>query len=264
MPKGCKGSAMSLSVAIQPTGCKEEAGIASRGADGWQSALERSSSVRPPPRTSRRSQACSMSVMTWDDNSAVAPSARTASTRTWRNSRSASGSRLASGSSSSRTGSRAPSASASPGCRDQHPSLARKTVEAYLGPQRDLRSILDSVHEMLLGLMVATLLIALPSVMVGPGRRRIWHHPGTGSHPMPPEPEVLVAILETHDIGKRYGRRRAWALRHLDLSVPPGSVTALVGMNGSGKSTVLKAWIRDRQAGASTWPECAAADSSAA
>jgi ABC-2 type transport system ATP-binding protein len=52
-----------------------------------------------------------------------------------------------------------------------------------------------------------------------------------------------VAILETHDIGKRYARRRPWALRHLDLSVPDGSITALVGPNGSGKSTLLKGWI---------------------
>ena len=51
-----------------------------------------------------------------------------------------------------------------------------------------------------------------------------------------------MAILETHDIGKRYGRRR-WALRHLDLAVPDGSITALVGPNGSGKSTLLKAWV---------------------
>ena len=51
-----------------------------------------------------------------------------------------------------------------------------------------------------------------------------------------------MAILETHDIGKRYGRRR-WALRHVDLSVPDGSITALVGPNGSGKSTLLKAWV---------------------
>jgi ABC-2 type transport system ATP-binding protein len=51
-----------------------------------------------------------------------------------------------------------------------------------------------------------------------------------------------MAILETHDIGKRYGRRR-WALRHVDLTVPDGSITALVGPNGSGKSTLLKAWI---------------------
>ena len=51
-----------------------------------------------------------------------------------------------------------------------------------------------------------------------------------------------MAILETHDIGKRYGRRQ-WALRHVDLSVPDGSITALVGPNGSGKSTLLKAWV---------------------
>ncbi len=51
-----------------------------------------------------------------------------------------------------------------------------------------------------------------------------------------------MAILETHDVGKRYGRRR-WALRHLDMSVPDGSITALVGPNGSGKSTLLKAWV---------------------
>jgi ABC-2 type transport system ATP-binding protein len=52
-----------------------------------------------------------------------------------------------------------------------------------------------------------------------------------------------VAILETHDIGKRYARRRPWALRHLDLAVLDGSITALVGPNGSGKSTLLKAWV---------------------
>ena len=79
-------------------------------------AIERSRSVVPAPRTRRRSQACSMSVMTCDERSAVAPFARTASTRTWRNSRRASGSRLASGSSRRRTGARVPSASASPTC----------------------------------------------------------------------------------------------------------------------------------------------------
>jgi ABC-2 type transport system ATP-binding protein len=52
-----------------------------------------------------------------------------------------------------------------------------------------------------------------------------------------------MAILETHDVGKRYAYRRPWALRHVTLSVPDGSITALVGPNGSGKSTLLKAWI---------------------
>lgn len=52
-----------------------------------------------------------------------------------------------------------------------------------------------------------------------------------------------MPILETHDVGKRYRRGRPWALRHVDLTVPDGSITALVGPNGSGKSTLLKSWI---------------------
>lgn len=52
-----------------------------------------------------------------------------------------------------------------------------------------------------------------------------------------------MPILETHDVGKRYKRGRPWALRHVDLTVPDGSITALVGPNGSGKSTLLKSWI---------------------
>lgn len=52
-----------------------------------------------------------------------------------------------------------------------------------------------------------------------------------------------MAILETHDVGKSYGRRAQWALRHVDITVPDGSITALVGPNGSGKSTLLKSWV---------------------
>jgi ABC-2 type transport system ATP-binding protein len=47
----------------------------------------------------------------------------------------------------------------------------------------------------------------------------------------------MSAALETHDLGKRYGAR--WALHDCSLSVPEGSVTALVGPNGAGKTTLL-------------------------
>ena len=48
--------------------------------------------------------------------------------------------------------------------------------------------------------------------------------------------------FESHGLGKRYGRDR-WALRDVDLQVPPGSITALVGPNGAGKSTLIKAGV---------------------
>jgi len=43
--------------------------------------------------------------------------------------------------------------------------------------------------------------------------------------------------LRTYGLGKRYGS--VWALRDCTLSVPSGSVTALVGPNGAGKTTLL-------------------------
>ncbi len=59
-----------------------------------------------------------------------------------------------------------------------------------------------------------------------------------------------MAILEAHGLGKRFGGaitgrlgRGRWAIRHVDLTVPDGSITALVGPNGAGKSTLLKACV---------------------
>jgi ABC-2 type transport system ATP-binding protein len=47
----------------------------------------------------------------------------------------------------------------------------------------------------------------------------------------------MTAAIETVDAGRRYGGH--WALRHCDLSLPEGSVTAVVGPNGAGKTTLL-------------------------
>jgi ABC-2 type transport system ATP-binding protein len=44
--------------------------------------------------------------------------------------------------------------------------------------------------------------------------------------------------IQTKQIGKRYGS--FWALENCSISVPEGSVSALVGPNGAGKSTLLK------------------------
>jgi len=47
-----------------------------------------------------------------------------------------------------------------------------------------------------------------------------------------------ATAIQTKQLGKRYGS--FWALENCDISVPEGSVSALVGPNGAGKSTLLK------------------------
>jgi ABC-2 type transport system ATP-binding protein len=47
-----------------------------------------------------------------------------------------------------------------------------------------------------------------------------------------------ATAIQTKGLGKRYGS--FWALENCTVSVPEGSVSALVGPNGAGKSTLLK------------------------
>jgi ABC-2 type transport system ATP-binding protein len=48
----------------------------------------------------------------------------------------------------------------------------------------------------------------------------------------------MPAIIETHSLEKTYGQ--TGALQGLNLSVPQGSICALVGANGAGKTTAIK------------------------
>jgi ABC-2 type transport system ATP-binding protein len=54
---------------------------------------------------------------------------------------------------------------------------------------------------------------------------------------MMPTPQT-VPVVETRDLSKTYGR--FVALHELNLSVPEGSVFALMGANGAGKTTLIK------------------------
>lgn len=48
----------------------------------------------------------------------------------------------------------------------------------------------------------------------------------------------MTWILRADDVGKRYGRD-IWALRHLTARFDEGSMVALIGANGAGKSTFI-------------------------
>lgn len=45
--------------------------------------------------------------------------------------------------------------------------------------------------------------------------------------------------MEAAGLGKRFGRRKGWALRECAFRLPAGRVCAVVGPNGAGKSTLL-------------------------
>ena len=51
-----------------------------------------------------------------------------------------------------------------------------------------------------------------------------------------------VAVLEARGLAKRY-RGGVWALGGIDLALPAGGITALVGPNAAGKSTLIKTWV---------------------
>ncbi|MDO4436471.1 MAG: ATP-binding cassette domain-containing protein [Coriobacteriaceae bacterium] len=63
------------------------------------------------------------------------------------------------------------------------------------------------------------------------GLRRLLPHVPQHSSPQ---------IAESGDVWFRYSRDADWVLRGLDLQVATGDIHALVGGNGSGKSTILK------------------------
>ncbi len=89
--------------------------------------------------------------------------------------------------------------------------------------------------------------------MIGPDRRRhlavVPPEPTASGHagPVPdtsdpdgtnPVGLTQDAAIRTSGAGIRYGRR--WALQECSLSIPRGSVVAVVGRNGAGKSTLLQ------------------------
>ena len=76
--------------------------------------------------------------------------------------------------------------------------------------------------------------------------------------PVEPDPRPVTQLsscIEFHDVSFRYGETMPWVLRGLNLRFEAGASTALVGLNGAGKSTVVKLLCRfyDPVEGTITW-----------
>jgi ATP-binding cassette subfamily B protein len=68
-------------------------------------------------------------------------------------------------------------------------------------------------------------------------------------------PGGLRRGIELRDVWFRYSDKHSWALRGVDLVIPRGQSVALVGLNGAGKSTIVKLLCRfyDPDRGAILW-----------
>ncbi|AUI59260.1 ABC transporter ATP-binding protein [Amycolatopsis sp. BJA-103] len=75
---------------------------------------------------------------------------------------------------------------------------------------------------------------------------------------IPAEPRQLPGLrsgIELRDVWFRYAEDQPWVLRGVDLTIPHGRSLALVGLNGAGKSTMVKLLCRfyDPERGAILW-----------
>ena len=59
-----------------------------------------------------------------------------------------------------------------------------------------------------------------------------------------PLPEAEDYVIEFHDVGYRYLKAEKNALEHLNLTLHAGEKLAVVGINGAGKSTMIKLLLR--------------------
>ena len=54
----------------------------------------------------------------------------------------------------------------------------------------------------------------------------------------------MTNVLEISNLGGGYNRRKI--IDNINIQIPKGSITALIGLNGAGKSTTISSGLCDR------------------
>jgi branched-chain amino acid transport system permease protein len=108
-----------------------------------------------------------------------------------------------------------------------------------LPPQFKLYSF--AVQYLLVGLLMASFILFLPGGLVSLWHRRARHARSQSAAPSRPvsAADTNPALLEVSDLCVMYGP--ANAVEHVSLRVERGSIVAVLGANGAGKSTTLRA-----------------------
>jgi ATP-binding cassette subfamily B protein len=120
-------------------------------------------------------------------------------------------------------------------------SLFVASVAGTQGALANLVRSLSLVHDALLMFGHYQVVMSAPSSLPAP----------TAPRPVPP----LRHGIEFRGVWFRYADDQPWILRGMDLFLPQGRATALIGHNGAGKSTVVKLLCRlyDPTIGAILW-----------
>ena len=106
-------------------------------------------------------------------------------------------------------------------------------VVAFRQGQQAFQSVLTAIgsmyeHNLYMSNLFAYLDASPREVIEGDAPRAVRDAPG----------------ITFEDVGFRYPGRDVWAMRHVSITIPPGQSLALVGQNGSGKTTFIKLLTR--------------------
>lgn len=119
--------------------------------------------------------------------------------------------------------------------------------EGSVGDLAILTAAIASVQGALAGILTQVSVAGQSLTMFG-HYQALTRAPSPVTGPAPVVPAMSAPPLRTgirfEDVWFRYQDGQQWVLRGLDLTIPHGACVALVGLNGAGKSTIVKLLCR--------------------